>query len=713
MNAPELQSKHELANLEEEGRLAVLQRFDIKDIQHLSSDDLLAVQSLLGHGDLWGCWQTPKSLAPSKIPRILRNIDFVRRIHVYLAKEEIIGTSIDQLVEESVLELTRIALLMRLTPFRRRNTKGALLKPSSISTYLFQAWPLITARAIRRKVDDPTSFGLFQCLTDEDMQEFCANKNTRAELDRLDTFVARRVWSDAPRLPDVRQITNPSQKTAARPPQDNPNQYLPFPEDWLANIGPRVLWIVQDLGPNLLVLLEAMPQEMKSINWELGTARIYKKLAICIAEHLNHHSWLDRAGNPLSPAFRLTTSSGKLGSDQFEWPPRGWEHIIKLSVTLQAAHLFITLLSSAGRIGEVSTLTRGCVEIGRDVKNYLKGFTYKLSDNLFGDVRQWPAPEILCQCMGQQARFAAAMDWLPDSIKLGLPISPRFGNTLWVSIGINGNTGESAEINFNQTLITLANRLDVNPKPGGVNIHPHRFRKTIGRLAGIALFNAPLVLKRLFGHKSIEMTLHYILCDHGVREEAEKVLRELRIMHCADALEEIHQALRDNLPLPGNGGPGAARLVTTVRNADDQLKQFGRVWDDGSAYDLAYLLTAQGKGWRLIKENIVCSKAPGEDGLCQKTRSKGEPNTANCQPECDNRIVLMRQRRDSEQIIEQYLDIARQARDDGQLLVLSSVVSNVREELENFTDLKAKYLSNHEVLSLFTLCDETEAESES
>lgn len=143
------------------------------------------------------------------------------------------------------------------------------------------------------------------------------------------------------------------------------------------------------------------------------------------------------------------------------------------------------------------------------------------------------------------------------------------------------------------------------------------------------------------------------------------------------------------------------------------MEKSGRVWGDGSAYDLAYLLTAQGKGWRLIKENIVCSKAPGEDGLCQKTRSKGEPNTANCQPECDNRIVLMRHRRDSEQVIEQYLDIARQARDDGQLLVLASVVSNVREELENFADLKEKYLSNPEVQSLFALCDETETESES
>ena len=556
MNASELQSKHELANLEEEGCLAVLQRFDIKDIQYLGPDDLLAVQSLIGHGDLWGYWQTPKSLAPNKMARILRNIDFVRRLHDYLAKEEVIVTSIDQLVDESVLVLTRLALLMRLTPLGQRgNRKGTRLKPSSITTYLYQVWPLITARAIRRKVDDPTSFGLFQCLTEEDMQELCADKNTRIELERLDTFVARSVWSDAPSLPDVRQTTNPSQKTAARPPQDKPNQHLPLPEDWLADIGPRVLWIVQDLGPNLLGLLEAMPQEMKSINWELGTAAICRKIPICIHEHMKHHIWLDRAGKPLSPAFRLTTSAGKFGADKFEWPPRGWEHIINLSVTLQTAHLFIALLSSAGRIGEVGTLTRGCVEIGRDVKNYLKGFTYKLSDNLFGDVRQWPAPEILCQCMGQQARLAAAMDWLPNSLGDGLPISPRFRNALWVSIGVSGITGEDVEINFNLSLFMLAQRLGMDPKPGGIRIHAHRFRKTIGRLGGIALFNSPLVLKRLFGHKSIEMTLHYILCDHGVREEAEKVLRELRIMHCADALEEIHQALRDGLPLPGKRRP--------------------------------------------------------------------------------------------------------------------------------------------------------------
>lgn len=290
----------------------------------------------------------------------------------------------------------------------------------------------------------------------------------------------------------------------------------------------------------------------------------------------------------------------------------------------------------------------------------------------------------------------------------GLPKAPRFGADLWVSLGSAGKFGEDVDVNFYAALTNLAERLDMDPKPGGVNVHPHRFRKSIGQLAGIALWNSPLVLKRLFGHKSIEMTLHYILADPGVREEAEKVLRELRIMHCANALEEIHQAICDGLPLPGNGGAGAARLVKAVRNEDDYLKQSGRVWGDGSAYDLAYLLTAQGQGWRLIKENVVCSKAPGEGGLCQKKRSKGEPNTANCQPECDNRIVLVRRRRDSEKIIKQYIDIACEALDDGQLLVLTGVMENLRDELENFSDLKETYLADPKVQFLLAQCAEPE-----
>ena len=252
----------------------------------------------------------------------------------------------------------------------------------------------------------------------------------------------------------------------------------------------------------------------------------------------------------------------------------------------------------------------------------------------------------------------------------------------------------------------LAERVGMNPRPGGINLHAHRFRKTIGRLAGVALFNSPLVLKRLFGHKSIEMTLRYILCDEDVRTQAETVLRELRILHCAEALEEVREALAKGIPLPGHSGAPAARMVEAVKDHEARLAKSSRIWEDGSAYELAYLMTAAGQGWRFIQKNIVCTKVPGEDGLCRKKRKRGEPDTSNCKTECSNRIVLALERRDAEEVLDSYLDIARQARDDEQYLVFYEAMQRFAEELDAFQDIKARYSADPEVNSLLTACQE-------
>lgn len=699
-------------DLEVEGRRAVLENFKVEEIQNLGRDDLLVAKILAGHGADWGHWTTPKSIMKSSA-RHYRNINLRKRLLDFLAKEPFRASVPDILIDEGVLTLTRIAMLMKLVPTGGRtvNNKGLRLKASSIAQKLSSNCLEITARAIRRKADGPAGEGLFQYLTEADVVEFTDYKRTRIEIERLHTLIARGVWSDAPPQPDIRQTTNPA--AASRSQNSNPKSdpFPPLPDEWLAQIGPRVLWVIEEMGPNLLLLLEDMREGLKILDWSVTTTK-KRNVSKYIATQLAEHPWLDRSDQSLKPHFKLTTAHGKGGSDACEWPPRNWEHITNLCVTLQAAHLFITLLLSAGRIGEIATLNRDCAKIGRDGKSYLHGYTYKLSDNLFGDARTWPAPDILNQCLGQQARLAASWDWLPNALGDGLPQAQRFGNELWISISAKRKTGSDAKLTINVALQNLARRLGMDPEPGGKNVHAHRFRKTIGRLAGVALFNSPLVLKRLFGHKSIEMTLHYILCDQGVREEAEKVLRELRIMHCAEALEEIHQAMRDGSALPGHGGPGAARLITAVRNEDAKLSQSGRVWTESSAYDLALLLTMQGQGWRLVKDNIICSKAPGEDGLCQKKRSKGEPNTANCQPQCDNRIIFARKRRDVEQCIEQYLDIARQARDDGQLLVLAATLDNAQDEWVNFPDLAEKYEADSEVQALLALCEEPEPVAE-
>jgi hypothetical protein len=147
-------------------------------------------------------------------------------------------------------------------------------------------------------------------------------------------------------------------------------------------------------------------------------------------------------------------------------------------------------------------------------------------------------------------------------------------------------------------------------------------------------------------------------------------------------------------------------LVEAVQDHEARLAKSGRVWADGSAYELAYLMTASGQGWRFIQKNIVCTKVPGEDGLCRKKRNRGEPDTSNCKPECSNRIVLALERRDAGEIVESYLDVARQARDDEQYMVLYEAMQRFDEELNAFPDIKARYLANPEVQSLLATCQE-------
>lgn len=77
---------------------------------------------------------------------------------------------------------------------------------------------------------------------------------------------------------------------------------------------------------------------------------------------------------------------------KFEWPLTTWDQVKVLSVTLQSAHLWIALLAMAGRISEIKSLARNCVEWAPGGKPYINGKTYKLSQFLTGEDRDWPAP---------------------------------------------------------------------------------------------------------------------------------------------------------------------------------------------------------------------------------------------------------------------------------------------------------------------------------
>lgn len=697
---------------EADSRLAVLSRFELDAIQHLDGNDLAAAQQLCGHGSQFGSLQTD---SPGLV-KYARNIDIAKRIRNYLLKLDPQWPEAEEhhdgLIAEGVVALTRLALLARLAATNSR--KNGRLKPSNVAKHVYRHWPDLVALAIWRKatvtLPEP---GLFRYLAEADIDERNTRRLFRDELRRIDALTGQGLWWDAPVKPRVSKVTDPSTKSGQRTPEPASTPFQPLPDVWLAEIGPRVLWVVNDLAPNLLTVLERLRVALANVDWSRGRTCIQQKVAALIQAELQREPWRDRWGRPLVPSFPLVTSAmGGHRSDKFEWPIRTWEQVCMLSTTVQAAHGFIALLGTAGRISEDATLTRNCVEQRPDGRHQVHGRTYKLTRALMGIKRTWPAPDVLVDALGQQARLANAWDWLPISKKAGeMPSAPQFGDQLWVSIGQNGRTGPEADFSWGNALVTLAKRLGVDLRPGGRRVHPHRFRKTIGRLAGVALWNSPLVLRQLFGHKDIEMTLHYILSDPGIREEAEKVLRELRVMHCADALQQVRDAVKAGIPNPF-GGAGGARLQRAVIEHEVREATSGREWSATTSYNLAVEYTMNGLGWRL-GIGFICTKLPHEAGECRKGSSRrgerGEPLISNCKPTCVNRcelpsqIALARQQRDVEEICDGYLTIASQACNDGQLLVAAHCLQQLTDTLADWPELKARYDANPQVLHLNAL----------
>lgn len=107
---------------------------------------------------------------------------------------------------------------------------------------------------------------------------------------------------------------------------------------------------------------------------------------------------------------------------------------------------------------------------------------------------------------------------------------------------------------------------------GGQNFRTPPFRKTVARLVALALTQAPKVLMDVFGHKSIEMTLYYILADKDLRAEIEKVSRELRILSATQAIAEM---VANDDSVNSYGGPAAGMLKTAISTHKQRVHQLG------------------------------------------------------------------------------------------------------------------------------------------
>ena len=694
--------------------IQALSLFPVESLQQLDANSARSCQAILGHGDTFGVWETPEDMIPH-FSSAMRCMDLRQRIRDHLPAGTEASPALDFLLDEGVLWLTRLALLMRMGQagvshqFRCRS-----LDASTVANILYQTCNRIVARGIIRRLEThpQTSIGFAVALTPEDLRVFRANSRIDRELRRLTMLQDRGLWSDAPKsIRFAGKTTRLHGGEDQRAPEKKSTPYQPIPDDYLSAMGPRVLWLIKDLGPNLIHLLETLSERFSDLNFVSKDAT-YKccQSARSLAGYFNEHIWRDREGSAIvKPPFPLRHGSLRGQNraanliDPSEWPIRTWASVANLTVILQSAHLWVTLLMMAGRIGEIMTLPRGCIEWARDSKPYANGKTFKLNLAFAGEKRQWPAPDILVDVVAQQVKLVEACERLAQ-MRNGAGVNDSIvvdRGHLWASLGSSPNSDPEEKLAVaNTALLNLAARIGLTSKPGGINLHSHRFRKTIARLAGLAIDGSPKVLMRLLGHKDITMTLGYMLTDPAFAKEIDDITRELRIMRAQGLVEDMHAALNtaDSLLYGGHGGGGASVLSTAVRVHEEELHRTGKSWEVESSHELAVLLTNNGQSMRLVSAHVACTKTDGEVGLC--SNKKGAANTGNCQSECINRIEEKTGRRDTKRVIPLIVAHAQQAIKDNDLLAAASYARQLTVEIKRFDDIGAQWRDRSEVSAI-------------
>jgi integrase len=673
--------------------------FAQEHLQYLDCVDAARCQALLGHGDQYGVWQTPESLVGRRLPPWQAIMRLRERLNRYLPDEFPRTERLEALLDEGVLSMTRYALLLRMGPSSFQKKKGSRsLDATSVILELQSHFPAILAQGIQRRLQDEDAWqeGLVRYLSPEDVRRMSQDKYLGVVVRRMAMFGELGLWSDAPVIACIGNTTNPKGSAVSRPKEEKSNPYLPIPDDYMAEMGERVLWIVRDLGPNLTALAEALPN-LGTVNRSSVT---FKKR---LRRYFSRNVFRDREGRPIiQPPFRIEFES-RAGAhfalrgnidDEHDWPPRTWQHVQALMVTLQSSHLWIALLAMAGRVQEVLTLQRNCVEPSLSGDMHVTGKTYKLSEKLAGEDREWPAPEILVDALAQQVKLVSAcerVEWHRGGGDDDADELRVVGSHLWASLG-TGNRADPEKqlIDVNHALRKLTKRFGMVSKPGGRNLHTHRFRKTIARLAALAIVDSPRVLMQLFGHRDIAMTLHYILTDKALQLEIEQIAQELRIMRCQEVIEDIRTSLH-NVGAPsfgGHGGGAAPYMVESIKTQEEELHRQGRLWDVDSAYELAVILTNQGQYFRVVKPGVLCTKPSREASPCK------------CGSDCENRIEDKTARRDVTEIVPVLIKQGQLALEENRLLLVANVVEQLEEELARFDDICATWSANPELIAL-------------
>jgi len=440
-------------------------------------------------------------------------------------------------------------------------------------------------------------------------------------------------------------------------------QYQHFSDAFVGAFVERALWFQENLGDQIMDLW-VQDREIRKEFAKLGRNSAWPDVVAARAENLRKFEWKDATGAALFEIkYAILQHDGKEDRLTQTWPPKSIKSFRRVIGLLQGCNFGVVNLCTGARSSEI--LAADDTPLGQSEGRY-HSITFKMVDEVSGKPRDWPLHPAAVRAMRLQHRIAEAF-------------RPEGDRHLWVALqGDKGTRLTSASATFERAIaqLGLGHLLDDR------NAHMHRWRHSVARLVALAVVGAPQVLLDLFGHRDLEMTLHYMLSSPDIAQEAMKVAKETTYAMVQDSVVET---VREEA---GGRAAQALRqgLSRTMRRGENAM-------DSATLRETAEILTHSGRYWSLVRPGVICTKGLGEYGPC--TAGRGAPDPGSCRTSCDKRLEMAMARAQCEQALDALVAERASAASDGLEMLIANLDGQILAELKRWDDVRDRMLASH------------------
>lgn len=670
--------------------------FSLEEIKDLRKHELQKVMYTLNFGNDFDVIGIPFVWMniPKKEGR--KEYDLSRLIYKEIKDEHLKNPKIELLVNTCIKKCNQYFILLITSPATKGRKKGTTLKPKSAILIIINYFIKILGKSLNKYLDinsDLNEDRILEILSERDLIESESNRAyfIRKEVLRLNALKTLGLWHDAPSVEEVGFIEN---LTAEKVIENEKyiNKHLPLPDDYAADLYSKIIWLTENIYPNLIEVGELLKDAWISYESDNVRAGQYKhRVRKTIIKILAGYEWIDSSGNKIIKLpFQLSLSEPKgfsLHDTANRWPPHGHLDLISLFATMQMAHMCVIFLSTGARESEMLSLQIDSLESTYYKDNNIKGKTFKLTSSFSGENKEWILTDFSKKIFEQQIRLQSIYS---NIYSIHHPYDKETLPNLWLSMGsLNDLTADKANplCSVNKSLIGFVKRLGISETPSDQKIRTHRFRKTLARLVGLALVQAPKILMDVFGHKSLEMTLYYVLTDEELRAEIDLVTEELRVMKAKETIENIAKEKFNDID--SYGGKSLIGIRKIIDSEISIKHQMGEEWGTNDVAELAQILTSQGRTWSNVRKGVICTKSLTEYGPCNKRR--GAPEPSKCTSDCEHRLEESFLKNETEEFISHAFASYANAKANNDEMKKSFWKAQILENINRFPSLHEKF----------------------